>query len=78
MKTRMWIVETDQYGMTDRKFYVDDPDYIPRRGDFIDGGEASGYVKLVQWNFSTAASQKSSGPSTVYVSLEQTPPKGEF
>jgi hypothetical protein len=54
MKTRMWIVELDEYGWTDRKLSVDDPTPVPRRGEFIDGDldGPSGFVELVQWNFS--------------------------
>jgi len=51
MKTRMWVVETDQYGMTDRKFYVDDPSHIPRIGDYIDNAKANGKVSLIRWQF---------------------------
>ena len=35
MTLRMWIVELDQYGWTDRKLSMDDPIQIPRKGEFI-------------------------------------------
>lgn len=53
MKLRMWIVELDQYGWTDRKAFMDDPLHIPRKGEFIDGTyehDPSGTVDLVQWH----------------------------
>ena len=73
MKTRVWIVETDKYGMTDSKFFVDDPAYIPRIGEFVDGHKASGWVDHVQWNYSNYGSdnQRSADASTVYVYLKE-------
>ena len=53
MNTRMWIMETDRYGSTDRKFFVDNPVNIPRVGEFIDSDDAGGYVILVQYNYRT-------------------------
>lgn len=71
MKTRMWIVETDQYGATDRKFYIDDPAHIPRVGEFVDGDSAGGWVDLVQWNYPMLAGQSSTAIATVYVYLKE-------
>lgn len=51
MKTRMWIMETDQYGATDRKFSVDEPLVVPRIGEFIDSDDAGGWVKHVQYYY---------------------------
>ena len=72
MKTRMWLGEADHYGMTDRKFYVDDPDHIPRVGEFVDGDGACGWVSQVKWNMSKAhpAIKDSCKISTVYVYLK--------
>ena len=68
MKTRMWVVETDQYGATDRKFNVDEPSYIPRVGEFIDCDAASGWVDHIQWNYP----QPEPNPwMTVYVYLKR-------
>ena len=67
----MWVVETDQYGMTDRKFFIDDPLHIPRVGEFVDG-EASGWVDHVQWNFPLFAGLPTSTLTTVYVYLKET------
>ena len=53
MKTRMWIIETDQYGATDRKFSVDEPLAIPRIGEFVDSDSAGGWVKHVQYYYSS-------------------------
>ena len=50
-KTRMWVVETDQYGMTDRKFYVDDPIHVPRVGEFVDSDEAAGRIEGINWYY---------------------------
>jgi hypothetical protein len=68
MTLRMWIVETDQYGATDRKFFIDDPVHVPRIGEFIDGDFAGGWVSHVQWNFpkSTATSGSPSHPKAIY------------
>lgn len=71
MKTRMWIVETDQYGATDRKFYIDDPAYIPRLGEFVDGDKAGGWVSHVQWNYPMLAGQSTTATATVYVYLKE-------
>lgn len=51
MKARIWFMEEDRYGATDRKFSVDFPSFIPRVGEFIDADEASGWVNHVQYNF---------------------------
>lgn len=48
-RTRMWIMETDQYGATDHKFSVDDPLHIPRVGEFVDSDTAGGWVSHVQY-----------------------------
>ena len=63
MTLRMWIVELDQYGWTDRKISMDDPIQIPRKGEFIDGDldGPSGWVDLVQWHVSDSVLK------TVYV-----------
>lgn len=53
MNTRMWFYEADQYGSTDRKFFVDNPAQIPQHGSFIDSDDASGYVSLTQYNYRT-------------------------
>jgi len=50
---RMWIGETDRYGATDKKFYVDNPVHIPRIGEFVDSDDASGHVTLVQYHHKT-------------------------
>lgn len=71
MKTRMWVVETDQYGTTDRKFYIDDPAYIPRIGEFVDGDKAGGWVDHVQWNYPLLAGQTPNVIGTVYVYLKK-------
>jgi len=75
MKTRMWVVETDQYGATtDRKFFVNDPTYIHRVGEFVDGYNAGGWVSHVQWNyvpFSTSDDSLEERQSTVYVYLKE-------
>jgi hypothetical protein len=70
MKTRMWVVETDQYGATDRKFYIDDPAYVPRIGEFVDGDKAGGWVGHVQWNYPLLAGDLPNVISTVYVYLK--------
>lgn len=72
MKTRMWIGETDQYGnLSERKFYIDDPAYIPRVGEFVDGDKAGGWVSHVQWNYPMLAGQSSTAIGTVYVYLKE-------
>jgi hypothetical protein len=48
MSYRMWIIETDKYGMTDKKFFIDNPSRVPAVGEFIDGDDAGGWVELVQ------------------------------
>ena len=71
MKLRMWVVETDQYGATDRKFYIDDPVHIPRVGEFVDGDLAGGWVDNVQWNFpSHPTTRQMANFHTVYVYLK--------
>lgn len=64
MKTRLWVAETDQYGMTDRKFFIDEPTLVPRIGEYVDGDGASGWVELVQYYY---------GPTqlVVYVYLKE-------
>lgn len=70
MKTRMWIVETDQHGnMTDRKFSIDDPAYIPRIGEFVDGYAAGGWVDHVQWDIIDP--WYTGNMNTVYVYLKE-------
>lgn len=70
MTIRMWIVETDKLGMTDRKFYIDDPIHVPRVGEFVDGDLASGTVHHVQWNArQNADGIRESNFATVYVYL---------
>lgn len=73
MKTRVWIVETGEYSVTVNKFFVDDPTYIPRIGEFVNGDKASGWVDRVQWNYSNCGSdnQRSADASTVYVYLKE-------
>jgi hypothetical protein len=53
MNTRMWIIETDQYGATDRKFSVDEPLAVPRQGEFVDSDAADGWVNHVQYYYSS-------------------------
>ncbi len=50
-RTRMWIFETDRYGMTDKKFSMDDPLHIPRVGEFVDSDKAGGWVDHVQYMY---------------------------
>jgi hypothetical protein len=50
---RMWLMETDRYGPTDRKFCVDDPLHVPRIGEFVDSDEAGGWVTHVQYSYLT-------------------------
>lgn len=50
---RMWIFETDRYGTTNKKFFVDNPAHIHRVGEFIDSDDASGYVTHVQCHYKT-------------------------
>lgn len=57
MNTRMWIMETDQYGMTGYKFCVDNPVIVPRVGEFIDADDASGHVISVQYYYRTEEQQ---------------------
>ena len=71
MKTRMWIVETDRYGATDRKFHIDNPAYIPRIGEVVDGDKAGGWVSHVQWNYPLLAGQSTAAMATVYVYLKE-------
>lgn len=56
-RTRMWIVERDQYGATNRKFCVDDPQHIPRIGEFVDSDDAGGWVAHVQYNYRKSVTQ---------------------
>lgn len=72
MKTRMWVGETDRYGMTNRKFYIDNPAYIPRIGEFVDGDKAGGWVDHVQWNYPMlAGGDLELATATVYVYLKE-------
>jgi len=74
MKTRMWVKETDQYGATDRAFYINDPAYIPRVGEFVDGDGAAGWVSGVQWSMTKECfhdDKNSCKISTVYVYLKK-------
>ena len=64
LKTRMWIAETDNDGLIRGHMYLlDDPEFIPRIGEFVESEEATGWVKRVKWNYD--------GPETtiVYVFL---------
>lgn len=70
MKTRMWIVATDRYGETDRKFYIDDPAYIPRIGEYVDSDKACGWVSHVQWKYPRITGQ-SIDTATVFVYLKE-------
>lgn len=67
----MWVVETDQYGATDKKFFIDDPAYIPRLGEFVDGDKAGGWVDHVQWNYPFFGGQSTTAMATVYVYLKE-------
>jgi hypothetical protein len=69
MKLRMWVIEIDQNGVSDNKFYIDDPFHIPRVGEFVDGDKAGGWVDHVQWNFAGPA--HSNSMNTVYVYLKE-------
>lgn len=71
MKTRMWIVKKGEYGIQEAEFYVDDPAYIHRVGEFIDGYNAGGWVDHVQWNYTPVLSDDSreEKQTTVYVYL---------
>lgn len=76
MNTRMWIMETDQYGATGRQFYVDNPVNIPRQGSFIESDDVTGYVTLVQYNYRTGKQKIKDGEFglvvDVFVSEEKT------
>lgn len=50
-RTRMWVIETDRYGATDKKFSMDDPLHIPRAGEFVDSDKAGGWVDHVQYYY---------------------------
>ena len=53
LKMRMWIVETDDRGMiTDRALKVDNPEHIPRIGEFVESEEAMGWVAKIKWDYS--------------------------
>ena len=72
MKTRMWVGETDKYyNMTERKFYIDDPAYVPRVGEFVDGHRVGGWVDRVEWNYPMLAGQSLTAIATVYVYLKE-------
>ena len=47
----MWVFEQDQYGPTDNKFSLDNPNYVPRVGEFISHANAFGKVELVQYEY---------------------------
>jgi hypothetical protein len=52
-KTRMFIAETDHLGIiTDRMLQVDNPEHIPRIGEFVESEEAMGWVKKIKWDYS--------------------------
>jgi hypothetical protein len=53
MKTRMWVFETDRYGATDNKFFIDEPVHVPRLGEFVENTPKNvfGYVTTVQHNY---------------------------
>ena len=70
-RTRMWIAETDQYGMTDRKFSVDDPLHIPRVGEFIDSDSVGGWVDHVQYYYNTIGVPEFSLVVYVYLRKEK-------
>jgi len=67
MKIRMWVFEQDRYGMTDNKFSVDDPTFIPRVGEYIESPNAKffGKVETVQYHYEYW------GPVIVNVFLEK-------
>ena len=50
---RMWVFEQDRYGVTDNKFSVDDPVFIPRVGEYIESPSAKffGKVETVQYHY---------------------------
>lgn len=68
-RTRMWVFESDQYGMTDRKFCIDDPLHIPRVGEFVDSDKAGGWVNHVQYYYNL--SDKAEFRLVVNVSLSR-------
>lgn len=70
-RTRMWIAETDQYGMTDIKFSVDDPLHIPRVGEFIDSDSVGGWVDHVQYYYNTIGVSEFSLVVYVYLRKEK-------
>lgn len=70
-RTRMWIAETDQYGMTDHKFSVDDPLHIPRVGEFIDSDSVGGWVDHVQYYYNTIGVSEFSLVVYVYLRKEK-------
>lgn len=70
-RTRMWIAETDQYGMTDHKFSVDDPLHIPRVGEFVDSDNAGGWVDSVQYCYNTFRGSEFSLVVYVYLRKEK-------
>lgn len=69
-RTRMWIFESDQYGMTDRKFSVDDPLHVPRVGEFVESDKAGGWVNHVQYYYNL--SPRAEFNLVVNVSLRRT------
>lgn len=72
MKTRMWIVETDKYGATDKKICVDEPTHIPRVGEYVEGDTAAGTVDNVQWLYPYDTQADSSAYLIVNVYLRRT------
>ena len=69
-RTRMWVFEFDQYGMTEKKFSIDNPLYIPRIGEFVDSDKAGGWVNHVQYSYNL--SEKAEFYLIVNVSLGKT------
>lgn len=68
--TRMWIMEMDQYGATDRKFYVDDPLHVPRIGEFVDS-DTGGWVDHVQYRYNLDQDAKFGLVMNVYLRKEK-------
>lgn len=73
-RTRMWVFESDQYGMTDRKFSIDDPICVPRIGEFVDSDDVGGWVDHVQYMYNTryGAQDRNNIGLVINVSLKRT------
>ena len=69
-QTRVWIAETDRYGVTNNKFSIDNPSHIPRVGEFVDSNEAAGYVNHIQYNYNLQ--DKTQFGLIVYIYLKET------